>query len=156
MSNLCRFCIMAAILDFKALKREKMAPYFFLMFISCFSRIRRVFAFTKKYTNFYFMTNEPTLCAVWPPNTFIVRSLTAQRVRFRSTGFPACIDQYRNYGSFQSTVQCRYDNPIQLRTKHYDAVHITQPFLGYHDTLCIQVSLFLHQISTYFYSVTLC
>jgi len=64
MSNLSRFCIMAAILDFKALKREKMAPYFFLMFISYFSRIRRVFAFTKKYTNFYFMTNEPTLCAV--------------------------------------------------------------------------------------------
>jgi len=30
MSNLCRFYIMAAILDFRALEREKMAPYFFL------------------------------------------------------------------------------------------------------------------------------
>ena len=34
---------------------------FFLMFISYSNRIRRVFAFTKKYTNVYFMTNEPTL-----------------------------------------------------------------------------------------------
>ena len=31
------------------------------MFISYSNRIRRVFAFTKKNTNFYFMTNEPTL-----------------------------------------------------------------------------------------------
>ena len=47
MSNLCRFCITAAILDFRALDREKMAPYFFLMFMSYSNRIRRVFAFTK-------------------------------------------------------------------------------------------------------------
>ena len=46
MSNLCRFCITAAILDFRALDREKMAP-FFLMFMSYSNRIRRVFAFTK-------------------------------------------------------------------------------------------------------------
>jgi len=47
----------------------------------------------------------------------------------------------------------------QLRNKHYDLRYIavnTQRFLGYHDTLCIQVSLFLRHISTYFYSVTLC
>jgi len=36
-------------------------PIFFLMFISYTNRVRRVFAFTKKYTKFYFMTNEPTL-----------------------------------------------------------------------------------------------
>ena len=48
------------------------------------------------------------------------------------------------------TILYNYIGIAQLRTKHYDAVHITQPFLGYHDTLCIQVSLFLHQISTYF------
>ena len=49
MSNLCPFCIMTAILDFRALKREKkLAPYFFLMSISYTNRIRRVFAFTKK------------------------------------------------------------------------------------------------------------
>ena len=41
--------------------RKKLAPYFFLMSISYTNRIRRVFAFTKKYTKFYFMTNEPTL-----------------------------------------------------------------------------------------------
>jgi len=51
-----------AILDFRALKREKkLAPYFFIMSISYTNRIRLVFAFTKKYTKFYFMTNEPTL-----------------------------------------------------------------------------------------------
>ena len=33
------------------------------MWESLFQRIRRVFAFTKKYTNVYFMTNEPTLHA---------------------------------------------------------------------------------------------
>ena len=38
-------------------------------------------------------------------------------------------------------------------TAHYYAIH-TQRFLGYDDTLCIQVSLFLRHISTYFYSVT--
>jgi len=43
----------------------------------------------------------------------------------------------------------------QLRNKHYDAVQ-TQPFLGYDDTLCIQVILFLYRISAYFYSVTRC
>ena len=49
MSNSCLFCIMAAILDFRALKCEKkLAPYFFLMSISYTNRIRRVFAFTKK------------------------------------------------------------------------------------------------------------
>ena len=32
------------------IEREKMAPYFFLMFISYSNRIRRVFAFTKKNT----------------------------------------------------------------------------------------------------------
>jgi len=42
----------------------------------------------------------------------------------------------------------------QLRSNYYDAIH-TQRFLGYHDTLCIQVSLFLYRILTYFYSVTL-
>ena len=45
------FYIMAAILDFRALEREKnMPPYFFLMFISYSNRIRRVFAFYKKKT----------------------------------------------------------------------------------------------------------
>jgi len=38
-------------------------------------------------------------------------------------------------------------------TAHYDAIH-TERFLGYDDTLCIQVSSFLRRISTYFYSVT--
>ena len=47
-------------------------------------------------------------------NTFIVRSLTAQRVRFRWTGLTAGIDHWRNYGSFPSTGQYRYGNPIQL------------------------------------------
>ena len=49
-------------------------------------------------------------------NTFIVRSLTAQRVRLRSMGLrmPACIDQYRIYGTLQSTGQRRYGNLIQL------------------------------------------
>jgi len=72
MSNLCRFYIMAAILDFRALEREKNGTLFFLMFISYSNRIRRVFAFTKKYTNFYFMTNEPTL---------IIRSVKSLRRR---------------------------------------------------------------------------
>jgi len=72
MSNLCRFYIMAAILDFRALEREKNGTLFFLMFISYSNRIRRVFAFTKKYTNFYFMTNEPTL---------IIRSVKSPRRR---------------------------------------------------------------------------
>ena len=45
----------------------------------------------------------------------------------------------------------------QLRTKHYDAVNtLTLNPFSLITTLCIQVSLFLRQISTYFYSVTLC
>jgi len=47
----------------------------------------------------------------------------------------------------------------QLRNKHYDLRYIAvniQRFLGYDDTLCVHVSLFLRHISTYFYSVTLC
>ena len=40
-SNYWRFCIMAAILYFRALEREaKMPPYFFLMFISYSNEIR--------------------------------------------------------------------------------------------------------------------
>ena len=38
-------------------------------------------------------------------------------------------------------------------TAHYYAIH-TRRFLGYDDTLCIQVSVFLHHVSTYSYSVT--
>jgi len=47
MSNLCRFCIMAAILDFRALERGKNDTLFFLMFISYSDRIRQLFAFTR-------------------------------------------------------------------------------------------------------------
>jgi len=84
-------------------------------------------------------------------NTFIVRSLTAQRVRLSSKGLPACIDQWRNNGSIQWTGQCRYGNPIQLyTTAHYYGAVYTQRFLGYDDTLRIQVILCLHRISTYF------
>ena len=54
---MCPFCIMAAILDFRALKRDKNWHPFFLMSISYTKRIRRVFAFIKKYTKFYFMTH---------------------------------------------------------------------------------------------------
>jgi len=56
----------------------------------------------------------------------------------------------------QPTGQCRYGNAIHLyTTAHYDAIH-TERFLGYDDTLCIQVSFFLRRTSTYFYRVTLC
>jgi len=50
---------------------------------------------------------------------------------------------------------CNCIGIAQLRNKYYDAVY-TQPFPSYHDTLCIQVSLFLRRISTHFYSVTPC
>ena len=62
MSNLCPFCIMAAILDFRALKREKnWHPIFFLCLYHILTESGEFLLLPKKYTKFYFMTNEPTL-----------------------------------------------------------------------------------------------
>jgi len=87
MSNLCRFCIMAAILDFRALEREKMTPYFFLYLYHILTESGEFLLLPKKYTNLYFMTNEPTLvnlCAC------IVSSAFLKRWRGVVTSAPTC------------------------------------------------------------------
>ena len=60
-------------LGFQDIRTRKNYTLFFLMFISYSNRIRQVFAFTKKYTNFYFMTNEPTLEGVLDGRTMLLR-----------------------------------------------------------------------------------
>ena len=53
---------MAAILDFRLLEHEKkMSPYFFLCLYHILTESGEFLFYQKKYTNFYFMTNEPTL-----------------------------------------------------------------------------------------------
>ena len=74
-------------LGFQGIRTRKNDTLFFLIFISYSNRIRRVFAFTKKYTNLYFMTNEPTLVNLCAR---IVSSAFLKRWRGVVTSAPTC------------------------------------------------------------------